>query len=157
LDDLLDPKSLYAPPGPAALDADLTERIARLADQDLELQLEALRLFKATQVLRVAAADLVGDLPLAEVSNHLSAIAETVLRHALRLSLNQLTARYGEPRCVYDGVERAAGFGIVAYGKLGGLELSYGSDLDLVFLHDSRGETQQTTGERSIDNHLFFT
>ena len=44
----------------------------------------------------------------------------------------------------------------IAYGKLGGLELSYGSDLDLVFLHDSRGTAQHTDGSRPLDNAMFF-
>ena len=47
-------------------------------------------------------------------------------------------------------------FGIIAYGKLGGLELSYGSDLDIVFLHDSRGAKQATDGDKPLDNGLFF-
>ena len=49
-----------------------------------------------------------------------------------------------------------AGFGIIAYGKLGGLELSYGSDLDIVFLHDSHGAKQETDGARPLDNGMFF-
>jgi [glutamine synthetase] adenylyltransferase / [glutamine synthetase]-adenylyl-L-tyrosine phosphorylase len=53
-------------------------------------------------------------------------------------------------------MRREAGFGIVAYGKLGGLELSYGSDLDIVFLHDSCGEKQVTDGDKPLDNGLFF-
>jgi glutamate-ammonia-ligase adenylyltransferase len=49
-----------------------------------------------------------------------------------------------------------AGFGVIAYGKLGGLELSYESDLDLVFLHDSRGSGQVTDGDKPIENAMFF-
>ena len=55
-----------------------------------------------------------------------------------------------------DGGLRPARFAIVGYGKLGGLELGYGSDLDLVFLHDSDGEQQQTDGAQSLDNAVFF-
>jgi glutamate-ammonia-ligase adenylyltransferase len=58
--------------------------------------------------------------------------------------------------CVVEGVEREARFGIAGYGKLGGLELGYGSDLDIVFMHDSAGESQQTDGEHSLDNAVFF-
>jgi len=50
-----------------------------------------------------------------------------------------------------DDVSRPARFAIVAYGKLGGLELGYGSDLDLVFLNDSEGEQQQTDGAQPLD------
>jgi len=49
-----------------------------------------------------------------------------------------------------------AAMSIVAYGKLGGHELGYGSDLDIIFLHNSRGEKQFTAGEKSIDNQTFF-
>jgi len=67
-----------------------------------------------------------------------------------------LTERHGAPHYIVNGVKRAAGFGIVAYGKLGGLELSYGSDLDIVFLHDSCGEKGLTDGDKPLDNALFF-
>ena len=60
------------------------------------------------------------------------------------------------PHYEVDGHHRAAGFGVIGYGKLGGLELSYGSDLDLVFLHDSRGGRQVTDGEKPLDNAMFF-
>jgi glutamate-ammonia-ligase adenylyltransferase len=58
---------------------------------------------------------------------------------------------------VVDGTSHAAGFGIIAYGKLGGLELSYGSDLDIVFLHDSKGDEQHTDGNKPLDNTMFFS
>jgi glutamate-ammonia-ligase adenylyltransferase len=68
-----------------------------------------------------------------------------------------MTMRHGIPEYILDGKRFAAGFGIIAYGKLGGLEMSYGSDLDLVFLHDSRGTKQQTNGEKPLENSMFFT
>lgn len=157
LDELLDPRSLYAPPGAAALEADMRSRLARHAGEDAEHRLEVLRQFKNTQVLRVAAADIVGRLPLPAVSNHLSAIAETVVRAALALAWEDLAAKHGEPRCQEETGMRTAHLGVIAYGKLGGLELGYGSDLDLVFLHDSRGEGAQTDGPRPIDNNVFLT
>jgi [glutamine synthetase] adenylyltransferase / [glutamine synthetase]-adenylyl-L-tyrosine phosphorylase len=156
LDELLDPRTLYSPPGPAELETQLTEQLSYLSEADLEQEMNALRHFKHSQVLRVAAADLTGVLWVGTVSDQLSAIAETVLKAALRLAWDDLIGRHGEARCVDAGVDRPAGFAIVAYGKLGGLELGYGSDLDLVFLHDSRGEKQLTTGPKSLDNQEFF-
>ena len=67
-----------------------------------------------------------------------------------------LIAKHGAPQYIMDGEPRRAGFGIIAYGKLGGIELSYGSDLDIVFLHDSRGSKQVTSGSRPLDNTMFF-
>ena len=157
LDELLDPRTLYAPPGPEELDAQMESQLAHVDPGDLERQMEALRHFKHAQVLRVAASDIAGVLPVAKVSDNLTAIAETVLRAALRLAWDHFTARHGMPECIDNGVRRLAGFAIIAYGKLGGLELGYGSDLDLVFLHDSRGTEQLTSGPRPLDNSTFFT
>ncbi len=156
LDDLLNPAVLYAPLDRRQLAAELDLQLARAPADDPEERLNALRYFKQTQVLRVAAADVSGAMPLMIVSDHLTEIAETLLRAVLDLAWADLRPRFGQPRCVVDGVERDAGFAIVAYGKLGGIELNYGSDLDLVFLHDSAGDRQFTDGPRSIDNSSFF-
>jgi glutamate-ammonia-ligase adenylyltransferase len=91
------------------------------------------------------------------ISDHLTWTAEALLGKVLELAWADLVPRYGRPQCRVDGQLREAGFAIVAYGKLGGIELNYGSDLDLVFLHDSRGESQYTVGgAREIDNATFF-
>jgi glutamate-ammonia-ligase adenylyltransferase len=156
LDDLLNPAVLYAPLDRRQLAAELALQLARAPADDPEERLNALRYFKQTQVLRVAAADVSGAMPLMIVSDHLTEIAETLLRAVLELAWADLRPRFGQPRCVVDGVAREAGFAIVAYGKLGGIELNYGSDLDLVFLHDSAGDRQVTDGPRSIDNPSFF-
>ena len=156
LDDLLNPAVLYAPLNRQRLAAELDLHLARAPVDDPEERLNALRYFKQTQVLRVAAADVSGAMPLMIVSDHLTEIAETLLRKVLELAWADLLPKFGQPRCVVDGVERDAGFVIVAYGKLGGIELNYGSDLDLVFLHDSAGDRQFTVGPRSIDNPTFF-
>ena len=156
LDDLLNPAVLYAPLDRPRLAAELDLQLARAPADDPEERLNALRYFKQTQVLRVAAADVSGAMPLMIVSDHLTEIAEILLRKVLELAWADLLPKFGQPRCVVDGVGRDAEFVIVAYGKLGGIELNYGSDLDLVFLHDSAGDRQFTVGPRSIDNPTFF-
>ena len=157
LDELLDPRVLYRPPGRAGLGAELAARMEAIDAGDLEQQMEALRHFKRANVLRVAAADVVGALPLMVVSDHLTWIAEAVLVAVHRLAWDELVARHGVPHCTADGARREAGFGIVAYGKLGGIELGYVSDLDVVFLHDSEGEQQLTDGAKPLENAVFFT
>lgn len=157
LDDLLNPALLYAPLDGAQLATELQQQLQRIPADDDEEILSVLRHFKQTQVLRVAAADVSGAMPLMIVSDHLTAIAEVLLRKILQLAYADLVPRFGEPRCVVNGVERVAQLAIVAYGKLGGIELGYASDLDLVFLHDSAGEQQQTLGAKSVDNGTFFT
>ena len=104
----------------------------RLVDsQGEEAVLEELRAFKEQHVFRVAAAETLGVLPLMHVSDYLSHLAEAVLEHTLRWSWEQCAAQQGGK----DSTERRP-FIVVGYGKLGGLELGPGSDLDLVFLHD---------------------
>ena len=155
LDELLDPRVLYAPPDQARLHQLLSVQLAQA--EDLEHAMETLRGFKNQQVLRVAASDITGQLPIAEISNQLTYIAEACVASALALAWRDLVARFGEPRCHDGGSERAAVVAVIAYGKLGGWELGYASDLDLVFLHDSAGERQQTNGERVIENNVFFS
>ncbi|GAB6041829.1 bifunctional [glutamate--ammonia ligase]-adenylyl-L-tyrosine phosphorylase/[glutamate--ammonia-ligase] adenylyltransferase [Endothiovibrio diazotrophicus] len=158
IDELLDSRTLYRPLVKAELVEELARRMANVAAGDQEGQMEALRRFKHPNVLRVAAADLSGGaaFTVMKVSDYLTWIAEAVLDQALAVTREQLVKRHGVPRCVVDGVEREADLLVVGYGKLGGIELGYGSDLDLVFLHDSAGERQATAGERSLDNDTFF-
>lgn len=156
LDSLLDPRMLYRPPGRAELSAGLREELAVLAEDDLERRMDALRRFRQAAVLRVAAADVSESMPLMVVSDHLTELAEVVLEAALDMAWSQMTARYGRP--VIRGGARdgeTAEFAVIGYGKLGGLELGYGSDLDLVFLYESPGD-QATDGERSLSHEAFF-
>jgi glutamate-ammonia-ligase adenylyltransferase len=156
LDELLDPRTLYAPLDQAALEADVDQRLSVAGQGDLEQEMEVLRQFKHANVLHVAAADVSRVMPLMLVSDHLTAIAEASLRKVLTLAWRDMSARYGEPCMGDDDDRRPAPFAIAAYGKLGGLELGYGSDLDIVFLHASRGARQQTDGAKCVDNAVFF-
>jgi glutamate-ammonia-ligase adenylyltransferase len=88
-----------------------------------------------------------------KVSDRLTDIAELIVDEAVGLAWSQIAARHGLPRGE-DG--HAAGLAVVAYGKFGGIELGYASDLDLVFLHDSPGEQLQTDGPTPIAHGLFF-
>ncbi|MDH5217950.1 MAG: bifunctional [glutamate--ammonia ligase]-adenylyl-L-tyrosine phosphorylase/[glutamate--ammonia-ligase] adenylyltransferase, partial [Gammaproteobacteria bacterium] len=156
LDELLDPRRLYAPMLKDELSQELEIRMAAVDTDDLEGQMDALRQFRHANVLRVAASQLTNAMPLAKVSDHLTFIAEVVMKEVLKIALYQMNKRHGIPRYVIDGETHTAGFAIIAYGKTGGWELGFGSDLDVVFLHDSHGEQQQTDGERCIDNATFF-
>lgn len=156
LDELLDPRLYAEPPTRAELAAELGRRLEAVRGDDDERWLEAVRNFQRAAVFRIAVADLSGVLPLMKVSDRLTETAELVLQASCDQAWRELAARHGEPRCVEDGRARAAAFGIIAYGKLGGLELGYASDLDLVFLHDSAGEMQRTDGARPVENSVFF-
>jgi glutamate-ammonia-ligase adenylyltransferase len=157
LDELLDSRALYEPLDKQGLRRLLELRMSGIPAEDLEQQMDSLRQFRQAAVLHVAAADIVAGLSLAKVGDYLTWIAEVVLEKSLQLAWGHLVARHGRPLCKVNGKLEEAGFAIVAYGKLGGYELGYGSDLDVVFLHDSSGEEQQTSGPRVLANNEFFT
>jgi glutamate-ammonia-ligase adenylyltransferase len=155
LDELLDPRSLYEPPRRQDLEKEVDRRIDRAADHDLEQQIQELCIFKQVNTLRVAAADVTGALALMKTSDHLTEIAETVLLQVLDLAWNHLVEKHGFPQCRLNGERCERGFAVIAYGKLGGIELGYDSDLDLVFLHaGTEGQTQG--GTHPLDNSQFF-
>ncbi len=155
LDELLDPRTLYVPLGREKLKAALASSLAKVAD-DEEQEMEALRHFKQTNVLRVAAADVSGVYPLMQVSDHLTEIAEVLTEKSLSLSYNHLSKRHGQPQGLAESDGCEPGFIVVAYGKMGGIELGYGSDLDVVFLHSNDGVGQSTDGPKPVDNTMFF-
>ena len=155
LDELLDPRTLYQPPLKKEMIEGLHRRLALIAPDDLEYQIEQLCIFKQINVLRVATADVTGTLPLMRVSDYLSEIAEVILNEVVDLAFNHLVAKHGAPSCRLGDEICRKGFAVIAYGKLGGLELGYGSDLDLVFLHT--GTSEQTGGaEKAIDSAQFY-
>ncbi|HET8638017.1 MAG TPA: bifunctional [glutamate--ammonia ligase]-adenylyl-L-tyrosine phosphorylase/[glutamate--ammonia-ligase] adenylyltransferase [Acidobacteriaceae bacterium] len=156
LDELLDPRTLYAPLGRDALQRALTRRLESLPITDLEQQMEELRHCKQANSLRVAAADITGAMPLMVVSDYLTDLAEVILQAVLALAWQHVTARYGRPTGRVNGALVEQDMVILGYGKLGGIELGYGSDLDLVFIHEARGEQLVTDGERQVDNAVFF-
>ncbi len=157
LDELLDPRVLMAPLSRTDLDDEISHHLDSVAAGDEEQELDVLRQFKHSQSLRVAAADISGALTIAKVSDHLTAIAESALGAATRLAWRDLALRFGQPSAQdKSGQAFHPRLLIVAYGKFGGFELGYGSDLDLVFLHNSHGSAQHTDGERQVDNSVFF-
>jgi len=152
LDELLDARVFDTPPSREEL-AELLERGTQGA-ADVEAMLDAIRVFQRTAIFRIAVADRLG-LPLMKVSDRLTDTAELVLDYSLRAAWRELAAKHGTPHC--GPPPREAGFAVIGYGKLAGLELGYGSDLDLVFLHDSSGAQQETDGVPPLDNERFFS
>ncbi len=125
LDELLDVRELQSVPDWNRLKSDLQTQLDQ-ADGDTERQMDILRHFKQAQVFRLVAQDLSGTLALEILSDHLSALADLLLGEILRLAWAGLRARHCDsPR-----------FAVIGYGKLGGKELGYASDLDIIFLYD---------------------
>lgn len=134
----------------------LRQLLLRVEPDDEEELLSVLRLFKKSQVLAVAASDVIAERPIMQVSDSLTFIAEVVLEAALERAFASLVKRHGYP-IGHNGdpvTEADCGFAIIGYGKLGGLELSYSSDLDLVFLHQIK-EQAMSTGEKSVSGMKF--
>ncbi|WP_299494885.1 bifunctional [glutamate--ammonia ligase]-adenylyl-L-tyrosine phosphorylase/[glutamate--ammonia-ligase] adenylyltransferase [uncultured Shewanella sp.] len=152
LDELIDPAQLYHTTSLSDYASELRQYLLRVPEDDLEQQMEALRQFKLTQQLKVAAADVTGILPVMAVSDHLTLLAEAITEQVVIQAWRELKGRHGTPPHLAQG---EMGFAIVGYGKAGGVELGYGSDLDLVFLHNCPGQAQ-TDGNKPIDVGRFY-
>ncbi len=144
--------SSAAPDKPAAdMDRELSAALERCRD-DEEEALDVLRRFRNAEFLRIALNDLWGALSPDQVTRQLTRVAETCLAHALRLAGERLRAKYGPP-LLEDG--RPAGFAVLGLGKLGGEEIDYHSDLDVVFVYEGPGRTGGAGG-RSLTNAEYF-
>jgi glutamate-ammonia-ligase adenylyltransferase len=152
LDELLDPRRLFEPLHRKALEQELDDLLAAVDDQDQEQRMERLRQFARGNQLRVAAADVTGVIPLMVVSDYLTEIAEVATVRSLSIAWQDLARRHGCPAGTNDA---RPGFIVVGYGKLGGIELGYNSDLDLVFLYDE-GAAGSTSGERPVPSEQFY-
>ncbi|MFI3187975.1 bifunctional glutamine synthetase adenylyltransferase/deadenyltransferase [Crenothrix sp. D3] len=152
-DELLDPRSLYEPLKKSDLTAQLVTLLAPIETQDLEQLMIALRQFKQQQVLRVAAADIMGVIPLMVVSDYLTTIAESIVEQVLNRAWLMLVDKHGYPP---ECQNKPQGFGILGFGKLGGIELGYGSDLDMVFLYDCPDGNALTDGDKPISAAQFY-
>jgi glutamate-ammonia-ligase adenylyltransferase len=125
LDELLDTRKLYARYDREELRNDLKGRL-HVTEGDTERQMDSMRHFKQEQIFRLVAQDLAGALPLETLSDQLSDLADMILDETVRLAWAGLRVKHRDtPR-----------FAVIAYGKLGGKELGYASDLDIIFLYD---------------------
>ena len=152
LDELIDPSQLYKTLPLDAYQQEIRQYFLRIEEDDLERQMEALRQFKQTHQLRIAAADATGGLAITKVSDHLTALAEAIVTQCVNLAWQQMVLRFGYPPNVDDAQK---GFAVIAYGKAGGIELGYDSDLDLVFVHNCDG-VGVTDGKKEIDARQFY-
>ena len=137
-------------PSPKELHETLQQQID-VAFEDSRL-LSCFREFRQRQVLRIGANDIIRDRPLEEITRDLSRVADAVLEAALTSSLRHVANRFGDP---FTAAGQPARCVILAFGKHGGEELNYSSDIDLMFLYDEEGNTR---GKRvnSLTNQEFF-
>ena len=167
-DELLDARVLYSPLDKTQLEQELKEKITDVPVDDLEQRMELFRHFKQSHILRVAAADVTGVIPVMKVSDYLTWIAETLLESVLQTAWHDMVSRYGEPRPAKDqtleggDLEFGNGFAMLGFGKMGGMELGYSSDLDMVFLFANEFNGGYTNGpegnkDKSVDNLQFYS
>jgi [glutamine synthetase] adenylyltransferase / [glutamine synthetase]-adenylyl-L-tyrosine phosphorylase len=138
LDELLDDRLLYAPQDLDGYARTLRAQLEAHAG-DAELRMNLLRETHQAQVFRLLAQDLAGRLTVERLADHLSALADVTLAIAIDEAWRDLPRRHRE------GAPR---FAVIAYGKLGGKELGYASDLDIIFLHDDPDEQAPGTYTR---------
>ncbi|MBK6847249.1 MAG: bifunctional [glutamate--ammonia ligase]-adenylyl-L-tyrosine phosphorylase/[glutamate--ammonia-ligase] adenylyltransferase [Proteobacteria bacterium] len=148
IDELLLADRAQAARQPGELQADLDRRLARAAEG--EEQFGVLEQLRDEELLRIGLHDIAGDLSAQEVWSQLSELAEVLLRRLYPLVLGDVVRRHGWP-CDAEG--QRGELAVIGLGKLGGREMSYGSDLDLIFIHSGAG---QTDGAKPIDNDEFF-
>ena len=138
------------------LEDSLRQQLLRIEIDQVEDQLRVLRLFKKSNVLAVAASDVLAESPLMKVSDALTDIAEVSVNATLNLAYQITAKKHGFPldaegqRCSTDHTA----FTVAGYGKLGGIEMGYGSDLDLVFIH-YMDEQSDTDGQKKISGFEF--
>ena len=153
LDELIDPQQLYNPIPLDSYRTELRDFLARIPEDDMEQQMEALRQFKQICILRIAAADIADVLPVMKVSDHLTYLAEAIVESVVGQAWLQLTEKYGQPTHLSE--RDGKGFAVIGYGKVGGWELGYNSDLDIVFMHDCPVHVN-TDGKKEIDGRQFY-
>lgn len=136
------------------LEGELREVMRTVEIGDLETQMDTLRQFKLSATLKIAAMELLDRLSIMQASDGLTALAEVLLETSMDLAWYHLEGKHGLP-CDASGQPLNCKIAIIAYGKAGGLELAYGSDLDLVFLgpDDIRGNTD---GHSPVNNNVFY-
>jgi glutamate-ammonia-ligase adenylyltransferase len=136
---------------PVAREALVEEIVAEVEALDHDQAvLRALRRFKRRETLRIAYGDVVRDQSLTTVTRQISYLADAIVEAALRAAWRRLRQQRGTP---LDAEGRQARFVVLAMGKLGGVELNYSSDIDLIFLYQGDGNTD---GRRSVSNVEFF-
>ena len=160
LDELLTQDHGKPLPTKKELGAELERRMSQIPPQDAEFQIEELCIFRQINTLRIAVADINQDYPLMKVSDCLTHVAETILDKVIEIAWCNIAKKYGTPSGINSGSAGkhsvSPGFAAIAYGKLGGIELGYSSDLDLVFIH-SGDEGTTRGGAKSIENTRFYS
>ena len=153
-DELLDTRSLYEPLNKEQLNQQLEQSLNSIDVEDVEQLMIKLRQFKQLNTLRIAAADIMHVIPVMIVSDYLTYVAEVIVEHVIKKAWQLLVVKHGVPP---DCSDTRMSFAVLGFGKLGGIELGYGSDLDMVFLCDYENANALTDGKKAISCAQFYS
>ena len=153
LDQMLDSRHLFALPSRSDLVADMQAQLGNNLDD--EFLMNVIRQTKHANVFKVAANDLINHLPLMKVSDNLTWTAEAIVEVALDQLWKMARLRHGNPG---GWTQDQPPFAVIGFGKLGGLEMGYGSDLDMVFLcHDDLSTMMMSDGPHQLEGAIYMT
>ncbi|HEY8586895.1 MAG TPA: bifunctional [glutamate--ammonia ligase]-adenylyl-L-tyrosine phosphorylase/[glutamate--ammonia-ligase] adenylyltransferase [Rhodanobacter sp.] len=150
LDDVLDPRIDQLPFRRADIAAEITRVLGTLEEREAEAELDRINEFKASTAFRLGLAFNNGRADAVATARRLAALAESVVAAVLALAERELVAQHG--RLPGEG----SGFSVLGYGSLGGEELGFASDLDLVFIYDGRRAQAMSDGARPIEGSRWY-
>ena len=152
-DELLDTRSLYEPLDKQRLVQQMDACLSNIDTSDIEQLMIKLRQFKQLNILRIAAADIMNVIPVMVVSDYLTYVAEVIVEQVMQRAWQQLTRKHGYP---VNTIDQQMNFAVLGFGKLGGKELAYSSDLDMVFIWHSKNGHALTNGSKAISATQFY-
>ncbi|MGE4071212.1 MAG: bifunctional [glutamate--ammonia ligase]-adenylyl-L-tyrosine phosphorylase/[glutamate--ammonia-ligase] adenylyltransferase [Lysobacterales bacterium] len=152
LDDLLDQRLAVGAPGKVEFAARLDQELAAVDPGDTEHELERVRQFQQSARLELALAFLDGRSDAARTASGLADVADLVIDRLLRFALRDLAAQHG----ALPGLNPELGLAVIGYGSLGGRELNFSSDLDLVFVYDEELQNAESSGARALDGQRYL-
>jgi glutamate-ammonia-ligase adenylyltransferase len=150
LDDVLDPRIDQLPFRRADIAAEITRVLGTLEEREAEAELDRINEFKSSTAFRLGLAFNDGRVDAVATSRRLAALAESVVGAVLALAERELIANHG--RLAGEG----SGFAVLGYGSLGGEELGFASDLDLVFVYDGRRAQMMSDGKRPVEGVRWY-
>ncbi|KZC18000.1 glutamine-synthetase adenylyltransferase [Rhodanobacter sp. FW104-R8] len=154
LDDVLDPRIDQLPLKRADITAEIARVLGTLEEREAEAELERINEFKASTAFRLGLAFNDGRADAVATARRLAALAESVVGAVLALAERELVAQHG--RLPGTGMQPGSGFSVLGYGSLGGEELGFASDLDLVFVYDGRRAQALSDGARPIEGSRWY-
>lgn len=150
LDDVLDPRIDQLPLKRADISAEIARTLGALDERDAERELERINEFRSSIAFRLGLAFNDGRADATATARRLAGLAEAVIAAIVALATRELTAQHG--RLPGEG----SGFAVLGYGSLGGEELGFASDLDLVFVYDGKRANAMSDGSRPVDGTRWY-